>query len=87
MKNKSQYPLGFEGVKVPEPLPSMPMPLPSKSIPVPPSVPVGSIMVPMEKMKAMQDYAKELHKKYPKMKQARVMRKVCARFHIKLVTK
>lgn len=41
--------------------------------------------VPAEKLKAMQDYARLLHKKFPKMKEARVTRKVAEHFKIKLV--
>lgn len=47
---------------------------------------IGAIdAIPPEKVKAMQDYAKALRKKYPKWKPARITAKVCARFKIKLV--
>ena len=41
--------------------------------------------LPADKLKAMQDYAKLLRKKFPHMKQARLTRKVAQHFKIKLV--
>lgn len=41
--------------------------------------------MPAEKAKAMAEYAKELRRKFPHMKPVRLQRKVCEKFHIKLV--
>lgn len=41
--------------------------------------------LPAEKLEAMKNYAKELHKKHPKMKEQRIMHKVAEKFKIKLV--
>jgi len=42
-------------------------------------------VVPSDKLKAMQDYARLLHKKFPHIKEARLSRKVAEHFKIKLV--
>lgn len=47
-----------------------------------PSTPVS--MIPAEKINAMQEMAKKLHKKYPGMKAQRISRKVAEHFKIKL---
>lgn len=41
--------------------------------------------VPADKLKAMQDHAFLLRKKFPHMKEARVQRKVAEHFKVKLV--
>lgn len=41
--------------------------------------------MPPEKIKAMQDYAKRLRKSSPKMKAARIQRKVAEKFHVNIV--
>lgn len=41
--------------------------------------------IPADRVKAMQDYAVKLRKKYPHMKQDRIKRKVAEYFKIKLV--
>ena len=45
----------------------------------------GWDQVPAEKQKVIIDYAKKLRKKFPQMKEARLMRKVAEHFKINLV--
>lgn len=41
--------------------------------------------IPEERIKSMQEYARELRTKYPKMKMERITRKVAEKFHVKLI--
>jgi hypothetical protein len=41
-------------------------------------------VIPPEKLDAMQNYARELRRKFPHMKQNRIMKKVAEHFKVKL---